>query len=1234
MLKKINRMLRGRILKPAAHRPCMQSLEKRLLFAVQTVTNLADHGNGSLADTIIESSAGDTIEFAPNLTGTITLTRGVIVIDHDVTIDGPASGQITVNGNDQGPIFLISDSTTQTVSNVSISNLTLTHGRNNGTIPDVSAEGGAIAAYNGNLSLTNVTITNSESIGQSGMEGAGGAVFFVADGNHTLSLTNCNFSNNSAIGGANGGFAAGGAVAVTTQSGGDTTIQTCTFTNNQAIGGDGGSSSSHGLLGPSYMEIGSAAGGAVATFGTSLFLFDSSLLNNVAQAGSGADGSNLPPGATGYLIDTGMGGGVAALGFTISVFVQRSTFDSNTAAGGSNTSINQSPSFLGSYGGCGLGGGLGLGGSVTANVGVSQFTSNQALGGDNNAGFNASGLIPAVGNGRGGGIYIYNLLGGRLNVSASSILTHNLARGGNGGKLRATTDPNDTTPVGLDYLSGLLDEGAGGGIAGDLLSARVNISSSTVTGNSAIGGSGGSAIGAGAARGGGVAAAPAIETTLILDSDTVSGNQVLGGNGTAGIDNGQGAGVGAPGEGGGVFGVAPFVSNCTVTGNLAAGGHGATGAAGGAAMGGGMYGAGTAFTNFAVEANIARGGAGGTGAANGIAQGGGCYVGGNVSFTASTVDANAADQGAGIYVFNGTLAIATCTIANNGAKTGGGLYDNSDQQLTISDSTIAGNRATGQGASVYNNNAATAPIVTNTILAAGIGGDWAAFPIASGNHNLVADGSGGLSAATNLLGTVANPITVSLAPLANYGGAMKTMALLPGSPAIDAGATTAATDERGISRPQGAAPDIGAFESQGFKLTLISGNNQSTIVGTPFANPLVVNVTANAPQEPTIGGQVKFTVPTSGASAINPQGLSVAYFVLDAEYSVEANATAGTYQVVASLADAAPVTFTLTNIANNTLTASPVLSPVVTIAPGASTSTIAVATFTDTAAQSLSHYAATINWGDGHTSAGAITVAGGVFTVKGANVYSLAGTYSPQVTITKDALTPNMVTDTSRVHVVAPTTVTAHIKTVGGTTFTGVEGRTISPTVGNFTTVNTSNPASSYSAMINWGDGSASRIGTVVSTGGGHFHIVGTHVYQDSSAGYSITITLKDIYGETIAFHSKAKIIDAPLELPTGKTLSVAHNTRFNKVIGSFRDDDATNTSAGNYVGTINWGDGTVTSAATFVRTGSTGNLGSYWNVIGTHKYATKKTYTVTFNIYDIHSPGNSILGTTKITAT
>ena len=77
-------------------------------------------------------------------------------------------------------------------------------------------------------------------------------------------------------------------------------------------------------------------------------------------------------------------------------------------------------------------------------------------------------------------------------------------------------------------------------------------------------------------------------------------------------------------------------------------------------------------------------------------------------------------------------------------------------------------------------------------------------------HNLASDASCAFGGTGDL-----NSTNLLLDPLANNGGSTMTHALLPGSPAIDAvplASCTVSTDQRGESRPQGAACDIGAFE--------------------------------------------------------------------------------------------------------------------------------------------------------------------------------------------------------------------------------------------------------------------------------------------------------------------------------------------------------------------------------------------------------------------------------------
>jgi hypothetical protein len=104
-------------------------------------------------------------------------------------------------------------------------------------------------------------------------------------------------------------------------------------------------------------------------------------------------------------------------------------------------------------------------------------------------------------------------------------------------------------------------------------------------------------------------------------------------------------------------------------------------------------------------------------------------------------------------------------------------------------------------------------------------------------HNLSSDAS---CSFTNV-GSM-NSTDPKLGPLANNGGLTLTMALLPGSPAIDAADTLAApfTDQRGFPRPAGSAADIGAFE-YGSMLPVSS-------IARPAGNVLSVLVEGNSNQ--------------------------------------------------------------------------------------------------------------------------------------------------------------------------------------------------------------------------------------------------------------------------------------------------------------------------------------------------------------------------------------------------
>ena len=133
-------------------------------------------------------------------------------------------------------------------------------------------------------------------------------------------------------------------------------------------------------------------------------------------------------------------------------------------------------------------------------------------------------------------------------------------------------------------------------------------------------------------------------------------------------------------------------------------------------------------------------------------------------------------------------------------------------------STITGNVAeTGSGGGIHNVTA-TSELV-NTIIA---GNTAATGPDCGGDGTLISQANNLVGSGTGCPSSGPGDVTVNpaevfielLGPLQNNGGPTRTHALLPDSPALDAGDDAAAptTDQRGVPRPQGLGSDIGAFE--------------------------------------------------------------------------------------------------------------------------------------------------------------------------------------------------------------------------------------------------------------------------------------------------------------------------------------------------------------------------------------------------------------------------------------
>ena len=174
----------------------------------------------------------------------------------------------------------------------------------------------------------------------------------------------------------------------------------------------------------------------------------------------------------------------------------------------------------------------------------------------------------------------------------------------------------------------------------------------------------------------------------------------------------------------------------------------------------------------------------------------------------STLSGNTATaDGGAIFNASGVLSVLNSTLSGNSAANEGGGIDNAGN-TTLVNVTVSNNTAGAGGGflnqtyqeMVWNPYTHNYDVVTkdrptsvaNTILAGNHGP--AASPdvqgyLTSQGHNLVGDGTGagGLTAAGDQVGSAAAPIDPRLGPLQDNGGPTQTMALLPGSPAIDAG---------------------------------------------------------------------------------------------------------------------------------------------------------------------------------------------------------------------------------------------------------------------------------------------------------------------------------------------------------------------------------------------------------------------------------------------------------------
>ncbi len=204
----------------------MGAYEAQAALTPLVVTSPANAGCGTLRDVIAAAPEGSTITFDPSLNGQTILTTTEIIINKDLTIQGPGADLLTIGKSANARHFFVASTSPST--KLVVKDLAFKDGRSIfASIGSSSGSsvggGGSIHAGWGSLEAFRCLFENNEAF--STVFGAGGAIFTsgsslvedcrfvnnrskfggaVYHSSGTLSVDGCEFSNNSADDGAAG----------------------------------------------------------------------------------------------------------------------------------------------------------------------------------------------------------------------------------------------------------------------------------------------------------------------------------------------------------------------------------------------------------------------------------------------------------------------------------------------------------------------------------------------------------------------------------------------------------------------------------------------------------------------------------------------------------------------------------------------------------------------------------------------------------------------------------------------------------------------------------------------------------------------------------------------------------------------------------------------------------------------------------------------------------------------
>lgn len=776
--------------------------------AIRTVTNLNDSGAGSLRETIAASAAGDTIQFG--VTGTITLTSDQLTVSKNLTITGPGPGSLAITFGGFGRAFWIPSGT------VNLSGL---------TIRDcVEYYGSALLIHAGaTVSATNCLIQrNRVYAGGNGIYPIPGAIQSLG----SLILTDCTFFGNSG----ESKYTA----AVRGAGGSSLTVQRCTFDSNlnKALCSDGTLNVNNSTFYNSYGIAIDIQGGDSGAITSCTFFRNNEALHRTGLSGSATLRNNLfvrnhhaysseAPTALVNVVSQGYNLCDDAADFYLFPLAYRLTEP------GDQTGVDP---LIDPHG-------LAYNGGYTGTIALTSGS-------------------PAIDKGKAFGLTTDQRGQPRTIDSPEG----GPASGGDSTDIGAYEAPTDTLQPSKDLLVTTLadhDDGTCGigdctlreavnrangvqaypplsvrfapGLAGTLTLDR-NLGELVLTRGITIMGPGARVL---AVSGGGYIRIFRLlgGTTRLTGLTLREGWQATGNPGTSNL-------------GGAIFTQRDLIlEDCAFFGNYAAGVSAETSGTGGSGRGGAIYNAAGSlllkrctFSSGGSSGNVAAGGEGASvitpganGGAGGAAQGGAIYNATGATLKAENCTFHGNSTGAG----SGGNSNTTGRAGSGGAAAGGAIY--SQGIMTLTGCTVSGNVATGGAGGTARNNpdndgragnaiggimaVGGSATLAGTICAANnAGGLGSLSPDVQGafvslGFNLIgtSDDSSGITQASDQTGTDVAPINPGLGPLADNGGQTNTLSLLAGSPARDRGHSfQLVSDQRGVTRPVNdpAIPDI------------------------------------------------------------------------------------------------------------------------------------------------------------------------------------------------------------------------------------------------------------------------------------------------------------------------------------------------------------------------------------------------------------------------------------------